>query len=392
MEIGIDKIGMYTPNQYVDLVELAIHRKIDPDKFTIGIGQDKMAVAPLSQDTISMAANAAAQILSDADKAAIDLVILGTESGVDNSKAGALYVQRLLGISNKARVLEIKEACYGATAGLQFAKLHIAQNPKAKALVIGSDIARYGLDTSGEVTQGAGAVALLVAANPRILALDMRSAYYSSEINDFWRPLDQLIAEVDGKYSNEAYIKFFQMVFEDYQQQTGYQLSDFAAMVFHLPYTKMGLKALRKVLDQTDAAHQDSLQQHYQQSTLYSRRIGNIYTGSLYLAFLSLINNDMTLQPGMRIGLYSYGSGAVGEFFSGTLQGNYLDMLDPMHYLEMFENRTKLSIAEYEAQFKKQLTPGIEAQKLITTDLNAPYYFAGIQAKQRQYKAGAKSV
>lgn len=145
-------------------------------------------MAPLSQDTISMAANAAAQILSDADKAAIDLVILGTESGVDNSKAGALYVQRLLGISNKARVLEIKEACYGATAGLQFAKLHIAQNPKAKALVIGSDIARYGLDTSGEVTQGAGAVALLVAANPRILALDMRSAYYSSEINDFWRP------------------------------------------------------------------------------------------------------------------------------------------------------------------------------------------------------------
>lgn len=41
MEIGIDKIGMYTPNQYVDLVELAIHRKIDPDKFTIGIGRIK---------------------------------------------------------------------------------------------------------------------------------------------------------------------------------------------------------------------------------------------------------------------------------------------------------------------------------------------------------------
>ncbi|WP_416353252.1 hydroxymethylglutaryl-CoA synthase [Agrilactobacillus fermenti] len=387
MKIGIDKIGMYTPKQYVDLVELAKHRRVDPAKFTIGIGQDKMAVAPLSQDAISMAANAAAKILTAEDKAAIDLVILGTESGVDNSKAGALYVQKLLDLPNRARVLEIKEACYGATAGLQYAKLHILQNPTAKALVIGADIARYGLDTSGEVTQGAGAVALLVSAKPKILALDLATSYFSEEVPDFWRPLNQMIAEVDGKYSNEQYIRFFKETFADYQAKTKYGLNDYAALTFHLPYTKMGLKAMREILPQVDEAKQNELQQHYQQETLYGRQIGNIYTGSLYLALLSLLDNDAILQPGMRIGLYSYGSGAVGEFFSGVLQPEFKAQLDPMYYLDLLAKRQKLALDDYEAQFTAQLDPESENQALTDDDPFAKYYFAGIVDKKRVYKA-----
>lgn len=386
MTIGIDKIGFYTPNQYVDLVELALKRRIDPAKFTIGIGQDKMAVAPLSQDVVSMGANAAAKILTPEDKAAIDLVILGTESGVDNSKAGALMIHRLLKLPNTARVLEIKEACYGATAGLQYAKLHLLQNPKAKALVIGSDIARYGLETSGEVTQGAGAVALLLSAEPHILALDLPSSYYSEDIDDFWRPLDQLTAEVDGKYSTTAYIEFFEKVFKDYQAKTGLTLEDYAAITYHLPYTKMGLKALKQVLPMASDEKQTELQQHYQQETLYSRQVGNIYTGSLYLALLSLLNNDRVLKPGMRIGLYSYGSGAVAEFFSGKLQPNYTKYLDPIYYLELFEKRQKLTIADYEAQFKAQLEPIAPGQVLENQDPSAQFYFAGVVDKKRQYK------
>ena len=386
MKIGIDKIGFYTPNQYVDLVELAMQRRIDPAKFTVGIGQDKMAVAPLSQDTVSMGANAASQILTPEDKAQIDLVILGTESGVDHSKAGALYIHELLDLPKTARVLEIKEACYGATAGVQYAKLHLLQNPEAKALVIASDIARYGLETSGEVTQGAGAVAMLLSAAPRILALDLPSSYYSAAIDDFWRPLDQLTAEVDGKYSTQAYIDFFEHVFKAQQAKTTRTLADYDAMLLHLPYTKMGLKALKQVLPTVSEAQQTTLQQHYQQETLYSRQVGNIYTGSLYLALLSLLDNDRTLKPGMRLGFYSYGSGAVAEFFSGVLQDGYVKQLDPIYRLDLLAKRQKLSVPDYEAQFKQQLDPKTDLHELHNEDPMATFYFAGIQAKKRQYR------
>ena len=42
--VGIDKIGFYTPQQYLDLKDLAQARQVDPNKYLIGIGQSKMAV------------------------------------------------------------------------------------------------------------------------------------------------------------------------------------------------------------------------------------------------------------------------------------------------------------------------------------------------------------
>src|SRR5690606_10375127 len=138
------------------MTKLAEARGVDPDKFTIGIGQDEMALAPVTQDAVTLAANAALQIIDEEDKEKIDLVLFGTESGIDHSKSAAVYVHNLLGLNPYARSVELKQACYSATAGIQMAKGHIALNPDSKVLVIGADIARYGLGTPGEATQGAG--------------------------------------------------------------------------------------------------------------------------------------------------------------------------------------------------------------------------------------------
>ena len=64
MTIGIDQLNFYIPNFYVDMAELAEARGVDPNKFLIGIGQSQMAVSPVSQDIVSMGANAAQPILS----------------------------------------------------------------------------------------------------------------------------------------------------------------------------------------------------------------------------------------------------------------------------------------------------------------------------------------
>lgn len=137
------------------------------------------------------------------------MVIVGTESGIDESKASAVVLHRLLGVQPFARSFEIKEACYGATAGIQFAKTHIQANPESKVLVIASDIARYGLRSGGEPTQGAGAVAMLLTANPRILTFENDNLMLTQDIYDFWRPLGHAYPMVDGHLSNQVYIDSF---------------------------------------------------------------------------------------------------------------------------------------------------------------------------------------
>lgn len=196
------------------MVDLAHAREVDPNKFTIGIGQDQMAVNKKTQDIVTFAMHAAKDILTKEDLQAIDMVIVGTESGIDESKASAVVLHRLLGIQPFARSFEIKEACYGATAGLQFAKAHVQANPQSKVLVVASDIARYGLASGGEPTQGVGAVAMLISADPAILQLENDNLMLTQDIYDFWRPVGHQYPMVDGHLSNAVYIDSFKQVWQ----------------------------------------------------------------------------------------------------------------------------------------------------------------------------------
>ncbi len=385
MKIGIDKIGFYTPHLYIDMNKLAVARNEDPEKFTIGIGQEKMAVPPITQDAVTLAANAALEILDEEDKEKIDFVIFATESGIDHSKASSIYVHHLLGLNPHARSIEVKEACYGATAGIQMAKGHIALNPESKVLVLGSDISRYGLNKPAEATQGAGAVAILMSANPKIMTIDDPSAYYTEDVMDFWRPLYSDTAFVHGKYSVEKYIAFFQNVWGQYKKKTGLQLKNFEAICFHLPYTMMGLKALRKVIDEGTDADRRRLLAHFETSRSYNKVVGNIYTGALYLSLLSLLELNTDIEAGSRIGLYSYGSGAVGEFFSGILQPDYRDSLYTDTHAKLLSKRREISISEYEVIFQETLPNNVSSVKLPIERDPSVICLAGINEHMRQY-------
>ena len=385
MKIGIDKIGFYTPHLYVDMNKLAVARDVEPEKFTIGIGQEKMAISPVTQDAVTLAANAALNILDEQDKEQIDFVIFGTETGIDNSKSAAVYVHHLLGLHPQARAIEVKQACYGATAGIQMAKGHIALNPDSKVLVLGSDIARYGLNSSGEATQGAGAVALVISADPKLLVLEDQSAYLTEDVMDFWRPVYSDKAYVDGKLSNEKYISFFNTVWEQYKAKSGLELKDFAAICYHLPYTKMGLKALRTIMDEGTEADKERLLANYEVSKGYNKIVGNIYTGSLYLSLLSLLEQKDDLAAGSRIGLYSYGSGSVGEFFTGILQENYREHLHVEQHTTLLSSRTEVTVAEYEDIFEQTLPIDGSTVELNVDNDPATICVTGITDHMRQY-------
>ncbi len=385
VNVGIDKIGFYTPSLYLDMAELATARGEDPNKYLIGIGQSKQAIIPPTQDIVTMAANAASQFLTPALKAEVAMVLFGTESGIDNSKASAVYLAHLLGLSPQTRAIELKQACYGATAGLQLAADYVRVHPQAKVLVIGADVARYGLRTAGEVTQGGGAVAMLVAADPQVLALDMVSSYHTEDVMDFWRPIYRTEALVDGKYSTNVYLDFFKTVWTNYQQQTNRTIADFDAFVFHLPFTKMGRKGLRQVLPEAQPEQQKSLKAAFEASQEDNRNVGNLYTGSLYLSLLSLLRHGQ-LTAGARLGFFSYGSGAEGEFYSGILQSGFQQGYDDTVLTELLAQRKRVSVAEYEDIYQAQLSNDSRDVQLPVGDETAQYYLAGRQNQQRQYR------
>ncbi|USS92839.1 hydroxymethylglutaryl-CoA synthase [Fructilactobacillus ixorae] len=386
MNVGIDKLGFYTPAYYLDLVDLARARNEDPQKYLVGIGQAQQAVIPQSQDAVTMAANAASPILDATNRQQISLIIFGSESGVDNSKSGAIYLQNLLGLPRSARAFEIKQACYGATAGIQMAKEFVKNHPDQQALVVGTDVARYGLQTAGEVTQGSGAVAMTISANPRTLALSTNSSVYSDDIMDFWRPLNRKEALVDGHYSNDIYQQFFLKTVHAYCEQEQCSLTDLQALTFHLPYTKLGLKALRTLLPEVSAAQQTQWLSEFEASRVYNRQVGNLYTGSLYLSLLSLLDQTTGLSAGAKVGLFSYGSGAQGEFFVGTVQPGFRDTQRRSRIEAALAQRTRLDVDQYEEWFTQWPTFNTANVTIDPAPDGAEFVFTGVVDNKRQYQ------
>ncbi|MFH0954406.1 MAG: hydroxymethylglutaryl-CoA synthase [Verrucomicrobiota bacterium] len=354
MNVGIDLISFYTPQYFLDLKVFAEARGVDKDKFYLGIGQEKMAVPPPDEDIVTMAASAALPILDQVNRDDVELLLFATESAVDQSKAAAMFAHSLLKLPRRCRAMETKQACYSGTADLQLAVSWIAAHPGRKALVLCADIARYDLRSPGEPTQGAGAVAMLVSANPRILAIDPEVGLYAEDVMDFWRPNYREEALVDGKYSMLVYITALLESWRQYTRLSGRGYKDLCRFCYHLPFTRMAEKAhvrLAKEAGLTDTTA-EGVQGLIGDSLRYNRITGNTYTASLYEGLTSLLDYSAEDLGGRRIGLFSYGSGCMGEFYSGTLQPGYRQHLFTERHRNLLDGRTALTYQQYEDIFQ----------------------------------------
>ena len=391
MTIGIDKIGFATSQYVLKLQDLAEVRGVDPEKYSKGLLLNEIAIAPMTEDIVTLAASASESILTEREKEEIDMVIVATESGIDQSKAAAVFVHGLLGIQPFARSFEVKEACYGATAALHYAKLHVENSPQSKVLVIASDIAKYGVATPAEPTQGAGSIAMLITQNPRILSFNNDNVAQTRDIMDFWRPNYSSTPNVNGLYSTQQYLDCLTTTWDEYKKRYNCTLDDFAAICFHLPYPKLALKGLRNMLNETSSQEkQAGLQENFDKSILYSQMIGNIYTGSLFLGLLSLLENAENLKAGDKLALYSYGSGAVSEFFSVELVEGYEAYLDKDR-LKKLNQRTALSVADYEKVFFEEIQLDETGSTQFTGYENQDYALVEIFEHQRRYSKVEKS-
>ena len=358
MGVGIQAINIYCGRACLDVRRLFEVRGLDTRRFANLMMEQKSVNLPC-EDPVTNAVNAAKPIidsLSPADKQRIELVIVGTESGLDFGKPISTYIHDYLELSRRCRSFEVKHACYGGTAGLQMAAAFVASSPirGVKALVVAADAASaVARQTYWEPSQGAGAAAMLVSEQTDIMELDPgANGYYSYEVMDTLRPRPDLEAG-DSDSSLLAYMHCLEQSYESYRERVdGADITKtFDYLVFHTPFAGMVKAAHRTLLRQQTGASPEAIETDFKarvaQSLSYCVRVGNTYSAALYVALCSLIDHGSFETP-KRIGLFSYGSGCASEFYSGVVTGRAQELLAPCRLGEALAERQPLSIDDYE--------------------------------------------
>jgi len=398
-QIGIHDLELATSHFRVTLDDLAGFNGTDPAKYRLGLGQDEFSFPSADEDIITMGAAAAAPILARHGLDGIRTLIFATESSVDQSKAAGVSAVRLLGLPKQVRVVEFKQACYAGTAALQAAIGIVTRNPGERVLVISSDVARYQLDSPGEPTQGAGAVAMLVAADPALMVIEPVAGLFTDDVDDFWRPNDSTTAVVDGKLSVSAYLDALTGAWDDLQAQGGPTLEQIDRILYHQPFTKMAKKAQAHLAEHTGvaldlsmpgddpAAVEASLASGARDTglvtgTLYNRRLGNTYTASLFAGLVALLHHDAGLE-GRRVGMFSYGSGSVSEFLTGIVQPGYFDPSAAERVYAMLDARVPLDIDSYRVEHDADRPSSEDYETPHVT--GGPFRFTGVTGQARQY-------
>ncbi len=356
-QVGIEAISAYCGEAFLEVPELFRYRDLDARRMD-NLLMRRKSVAMHCEDAVSFAVNAAKPIvdaLSEDQRQAIELLVVGTESGVDFGKSVSTYVADLLGLNRNCRLFEVKQACYSGTVGVQMAAAVVAASPfdGVKALAIGTDVSRPVPHTYAEPSNGAGAVALLIGDQPRAATFD-QGAYgcYGYEVMDTFRPTPEAEAG-DADLSLLTYIDCLQGAFTDYARRVeGADLADtFDLLAMHTPFPGMVKGAHRTVLRRLKHLSAPELQTEFerkvQPSLAFPSEVGNIYAGSVYLALASVIDNAV-VDGERRVGLFSYGSGCASEFFSVVIDPASQSAVRATGLREALAGRYQLSAEEYD--------------------------------------------
>ncbi|MFK8054996.1 MAG: hydroxymethylglutaryl-CoA synthase family protein [Saprospiraceae bacterium] len=307
--VGIDDVAAYIPRHYLPIETLAVERGIDPDKLTKGLGLSAMALPDIYEDTATMAANAARQLIERSGLKPQDIgrIYLGTESALDGAKPTATYALEMLrryyrkdhGVDcfTRCDVIDMTFACIGGVDALLNTVDWVRAGKGRIGIVIASDFAKYELGSTGEYTQGAGAIAMLVKESPSLLSIMPEVGVATRGVHDFFKPIRQvdkadLVKEVlkllptkdkaedvlsqlpesfeqsgvldsndqqigvhvmtptfDGPYSNWTYQRRVREAYDHFVEQVDQPVDEqpiftWARAVMHLPYAAHGRRML----------------------------------------------------------------------------------------------------------------------------------------------------
>ena len=264
--VGILAMEIYTPRTYILQSKLEEHSGVSQGRYTLGLGQEAMAVTGDTEDVNSMALTVTHALLEKykIDPNSVGRLEVGTETLVDKSKSTKTVLMDLFPNNTDIEGATVINACYGGTAALLNAFTWVESDAwdGRYAIVVAVDIATYARGPA-RPTCGAGAVAVLVGRNAPLALVDPRErATHASNVYDFFKPDHSVeYPVVDGALSQVCYYRALEDCYSkfcdkldalngvDKSSQVGSKDEDhFDAdsadyFVFHAPYNKLVQKS-----------------------------------------------------------------------------------------------------------------------------------------------------
>lgn len=366
--VGIKAIELYFPAQYVDQVDLEKYDMPDkpPGKYTSGLGQSKMGFCNDREDINSLCLTVTHRLLDrySIKPCEIGRLEVGTETIIDKSKSVKSVLMQIFEPFGATDIegVDTTNACYGGTAALFNAISWVESSAwdGRLALVIAADNAVYEKGPA-RPTGGAGAIAMIIGPNaPLVFDRGLRSSYMRHAY-DFYKPdLRSEYPIVDGQLSIQCYLSALDNCYKKYIEKyekkynTNINLQYFDAMLFHSPYCKLVQKSFarlsfidflnlneRDVGEEVEKYHKlkpentyfdknvektfmslstESFNDKTKSSLFIANLVGNMYTPSVYSGLVSLlINKNIDQLAGIKIGIFSYGSGLASSMYSLTV-------------------------------------------------------------------------
>ncbi|XP_063982234.1 hydroxymethylglutaryl-CoA synthase 1 [Diachasmimorpha longicaudata] len=370
-DVGIVALELYFPSQYVDQTALEKFDGVSPGKYTVGLGQSKMGFCNDREDINSLCLTVTHRLLDryKIPPNEIGHLEVGTETILDKSKSVKSVLMQLFepfGVTDVEGV-DSTNACYGGTAAVFNAISWVESSAwdGRYALVVAADNAVYAKG-SARPTGGAGALAMLIGPNaPLVFDRGLRASYMRHAY-DFYKPdLRSEYPVVDGKLSIQCYLSALDNCYQKYCEKFEKKMSEkvslrsFDAMLFHSPYCKLVQKSFARLAfmdflklkrdevlekspdlekfhglppektyfdrDVEKAFMERSLKDFTEKtkpSLFIANLVGNMYTPSVYSGLVSLlISKGIQELVGMRVGVFSYGSGLASSMYSITVRG-----------------------------------------------------------------------
>ncbi len=357
-QAGIEKINIYASPLYLSQEELAKARGWDSPLFTGEYRLQNRSLIPTFEDTLTMAVNAASAILTPEDKQQIGLLIFATESSADFSAPASAMAHWALGLSPHVRNFEIKFACYAGVAATDIAMdwLEAGNRLDQKALVLIADLSRKHFRQPEEMVAGCSAAAILLSWHPEVMAWErLHTGIYSRQEYDFFRPTARLEL-VDSSLSLFAYLEALEGAYRQYAEKVGSGIdpeSHFDYLIYHMPFAGMAYQAHRTLLSLAQKRGQKEILASFQRKVLpslhFASQMGGSYGASNAIGLCGLIHQERDrLQSGNRIGFYSYGSGSIGQFYSGILLPGAVEVIAALDLERHFSSRRRVTVEEYE--------------------------------------------
>ncbi|KAI9498856.1 hydroxymethylglutaryl-CoA synthase [Zychaea mexicana] len=386
--VGILAMDMYFPSRCVEQSEMEAFDGVSAGKYTIGLGQEKMAFIDDREDIQSICLTAVQTLMEKYNLAYTDIgrLEVGTETIIDKSKSVKTTLMTLFAEHGNTEIegIDTTNACYGGFSAFSNAVNWVESSSwdGRKAIVIAGDLALYA-SGAARPTSGAGVVAMLVGPDaPIVLERGLRSTHMEHAY-DFYKPdMHSEYPVVDGKFSNVCYLRAFDTCYNRYMSRLGKQLNkehpsmdDIDYVVCHSPYAKLVNKSFARasyndylrdranekyapIQQFGELTHDQSLENRdlekacvgftkagYAQKVgpcaFAPKQIGNMYTAAVWAGLASLVSEvDSETLQGKRVLLYSYGSGLAASMVSFRVNSTTTDIKEKLSLRERLAART----------------------------------------------------